>query len=511
MQTADQIEVIRTWLRRRMSDEPGTPRRLVYALPQHADPDPAASQVRTLLGDLGLTDDIALHVVMGLREEGHGDWREDMHRSAIVIGAADVLASKVLLRGYDTGRVIWPIDFALLTNGAHWVLPETRLCPRTTATLTRLAQFAKLYGTAEPFTITGTGPVTESHVSALVGAGFLDLFDTEVGVDIVPCVCDGGELDAQVAWAAWVPGEGGAPDPEIQPPPFEYRRRVPLSTVAELSRDRPVWRRDHGEWVKLTEPGQPPARPYEVLLIHDAAGLELEKPSALASTEKRPWQSLDEHSEQVRDQAEALLAVLAPSLLPGAAGSVVIAGYLHDVGKAHEIWQDALCALADEEEREEVASGRPWAKSGGRPGRLEFASGPGFCHEFASLLLMDGPLRHLLAEAPDPDLTRYLVLAHHGRLRLAVRDSGAPDDQTILGLEHGATTEIPAMLGGPATTLTVRLDPFSPDGDWPDTARSLLDRYGPFTLAYLETVVRIADWRASGGRGLPTGTHRTNL
>jgi hypothetical protein len=31
----------------------------------------------------------------------------------------------------------------------------------------------------------------------------------------------------------------------------------------------------------------------------------------------------------------------------------------------------------------------------------------------------------------------------------------------------------------------------------------LLERYGPFVLACLETVVRIADWRASGGRELP--------
>ena len=32
----------------------------------------------------------------------------------------------------------------------------------------------------------------------------------------------------------------------------------------------------------------------------------------------------------------------------------------------------------------------------------------------------------------------------------------------------------------------------------------LLDRYGPFVLAYLESLVRISDWRASGGRELPT-------
>ena len=75
--------------------------------------------------------------------------------------------------------------------------------------------------------------------------------------------------------------------------------------------------------------------------------------------EPRRWQSLDQHSEQVRDQAAALLAVLAPSISPEAARSAVIAGYLHDLGKAHEIWQNAICAVADEEEKARIEAGRP--------------------------------------------------------------------------------------------------------------------------------------------------------
>jgi hypothetical protein len=45
--------------------------------------------------------------------------------------------------------------------------------------------------------------------------------------------------------------------------------------------------------------------------------------------------------------------------------------------------------------------------------------------------------------------------------------------------------------------------PYGYQASWTGTVGTLLDRYGPFTLAHLETVVRVADWRASGGRELP--------
>jgi CRISPR-associated endonuclease/helicase Cas3 len=678
--------IILAWLWRRLEDEPGqaTPRRLIYVLPQRGLTEMAVANTRAWLENLGLADQVALHVPMGAQAQSRGDWRQDMHRPAIIIGTADVLLSKALVRPYGTGRALAPIDFALVTNGAQWIIANPELCPASAATLRDLARLAAESGTAEPFALTeihghypaerpepsppeplsATRPgentvvvlpavrdaqaayrdlrrgeragvtlvhaqfrgieraalvadlaasrenrtvVTTASVAAsldlpagvrsaslpraaaararpgtrtgppavLDRAALVSLFDTApdegADVDITPYVRDEDDQDAEVAWAIWTPvsngpvsngpvsngpvsngpvsngsvsngsGPAGAPGPEARPPSAEYRCPVPLSRIPELTAGRAAWRWDPEteSYVRAGVPGEPPVRPYEVLLVHAADGgydpqtgfdpaargpvpgcpvlltpAELEAPAAA----ERRWQSLDDHSEQVRDQAAALLRVLAPGVSAQTRQSVVTAGYLHDCGKAHPVWQDALCALATGADAPMVAGGRPWAKSGGPGGRLEFAGGVPFRHELASLLLIDGPLRHLLDEAPDRDLARYGVLAHHGKLRVRVPDDdpvtpaadpvvAPPTARTIRGLVHGGAVAIPPLLSQPGTSLTADLNQFG-DGEgvsspWTRTVRALLDRYGPFRLAYLETVVRMADWRASAGDTLP--------
>ncbi len=749
--------VILAWLWRRLSEQhhDTTPRRLVYALPQRSLVDQVAGEAHTWLANLRLTEQVALHVVMGGRGQTQGEWREDMHKPAIVVGTVDSLVSKALNRGYGIARATFPIDFALVTNGAHWVIDEIQLCPESTTTLRQLAGFAAKYGTAEPFGLTcmsatvpeglletvdnpvvastveilpderigelavrldaertirrlradpgdckaiaaavrdlhragsltlvvlntvqaardvykelrggsyectllhsrfrgieratlmadvvarpkdrivvstqvveagidlnaavlvteaapwpslvqragrcnRTGKVknaqvwwlppakpapyeqrdidatsaeldqiegqrvtgegllgrdvfaTRDQVAVIRRSDFAGLFDTSpdlsgADVDIAPYVRDAEDLDAEVAWATWTQGADEAPDPDVKAPPGENRCRVSLGDVAKLARERAVWRLDQvaGGWVKVTASGQSRARPGEVLLVDAAdggydpetgfdlsargpvpdspllqtaaelaAGAEDCYSADSASVERRDWLSLDRHSEDVRDQAAALADVLQPALPPGAARSAVMAGYLHDAGKAHKTWQDAICRLAGDDREDEINAGRPWAKSAAK-GRLEFDGKVAFRHELASLLLIDGPLHDLLAQAPDPDLARYLVLAHHGKLRVQVRDpgdlvvlpSGEAADKKILGLEQGARSDVPAMLGQPATTLTVDLDQFEFGGarSWTRTVLELRDKYGPFVLAYLETLVRVADWRASGGKDL---------
>jgi len=742
--------VMLAWLWRRQQYPDSTPRRLIYALPQRSLVEQVAGEARRWLANLPLPEPVALHVVMGGAGESQRQWRLDMHHSAVVVGTVDSLVSKALNRGYGIARAAYPIDFALVTNGGHWIIDEIQLCPESTTTLRQLAGFAKTIGTAEPFGLTcmsatvpeglletvdnpargevlgilpeertgelavrldaartirrlaaepgdykaiaaaardrhraGTltlvvlntvdaarevykqlrgGPVgctllhsrfrgieraqlmdeitgrpadrivvatqvveagidlnaavliteaapwpslvqrtgrcnrtgrvdnaelwwlppakpqpyeqadidasgaelsglegravtgedlldrqvavTEIQVAVLRKADLIGLFDTApdlsgADIDIAPYVRDGDDLDVQLAWATWEPEvDDGRPPADAKAPPAEFRCRVPVRQANALIRDMPLWRLDQvaGRWTRVQLSAR--ARPGEVLLIAAADGRydpelgfdpaargpvpaspplttaadpatgteDAYRADSASVAQQRGWISLDQHSRETRDQAAALVSTLAPDLSPDAARTAVTAAYLHDVGKAHKIWQDALCDLATPERKAEVDAGRPWAKSDGQ-GRLRFHGGVGFRHELASILMLDDPLHELLAEAPDPDLARYLVLAHHGKLRLQVRDPGdlavlAPGEASehkLLGLEEGTTVPIPPLLGHPGAELTVDLDQFQLGGDrsWTRTALGLRDRYGPFVLAYLETLVRVADWRAS--------------
>ncbi len=125
------------------------------------------------------------------------------------------------------------------------------------------------------------------------------------------------------------------------------------------------------------------------------------------------WVSLRQHSEETRHQAAALVAAILPGLGDAATRAVVSAAYLHDIGKSHKVWQDALCALACEDDRVEVDAGRPWAKSG-QEGRLRFAGNVAFRHELGSWLLVGGPLRGLIDGAADVDLARYWATSTPG-------------------------------------------------------------------------------------------------
>src|SRR2546421_8516118 len=89
--------IILAWLWRRLFAAPGsTSRRLVYALPQRSLVEQVAGEAAKWLANLGLADQVALHVVMGGAGESQRQWRAGKHKPAPLGGAGGFPGSKAL-------------------------------------------------------------------------------------------------------------------------------------------------------------------------------------------------------------------------------------------------------------------------------------------------------------------------------------------------------------------------------------------------------------------------------
>lgn len=205
--------------------------------------------------------------------------------------------------------------------------------------------------------------------------------------------------------------------------------------------------------------------------------------------------TLEQHTEHVLDEIkEILVNCLDEEGNLGIKGDMILAALWHDVGKAHFVFQDAM-----HEVNNSLNTDTNWAKSGSR--RLVMYSRPHFRHELVSALaaLQNGA----------SFLVAYLVAAHHGKVRLAIRNipgrsAGMVDEDnkeqlSALGVQSG--DKLPAIkmlqLQMPETHLDLSPMKLGADSSWVEESTKLLIEYGPFRLGYLETLLRIADQRAS--------------
>ena len=385
-----------------------------------------------------------------------------------------------------------------------------------------------------------------------------DLFDTDpdltgFDVDISPYIRDADDTDVRVFWRDLSEFGDEAPHPraeELCSVPIgaarDWVRKVRKQSAPIFVRD-PQWRRADGPtgpappgWTRLT-PVQDPwpglvlladvkvggyceasgftGNPKHIASIvtgdnepsdgstspphigHAEAGGESEAHDEDPRSEIGVPVLLSTHLRHVEAEAEELCRALEVDTETRKA--VVRAARWHDLGKVHEVFQHTMRRGLD---GEVVASAVPLAKTVKRNLRYERAY---FRHELASalaLLAQEDWSRHA-------DLTAYLVAAHHGKVRMNLRalprerppsDNDRADARFARGIWEGDELE-PVDLGGgerwPGGRLTLSLMELGWDDttreSWTERTRDLLARHGPFHLAWMETLVRVADWRAS--------------
>jgi CRISPR-associated endonuclease/helicase Cas3 len=205
-------------------------------------------------------------------------------------------------------------------------------------------------------------------------------------------------------------------------------------------------------------------------------------------------QSLDEHSELVRRTVEKL----AQSCLPQELQDVFsLAAYWHDAGKLDERFQ---ILLHEGDEAAALAAEEALAKSGFVPsspaerGALRDASGlpENFRHEMLSMQLAE---KHAptVEEAVLRDLLLHLVSSHHGHARPFAPVSHDPEPSETRG--RLGRYEVALSKEERRGCCAHRVDSGLSERFW-----RLTRRYGWWGLAYLESILRLGDWYASGLR-----------
>jgi CRISPR-associated endonuclease/helicase Cas3 len=203
---------------------------------------------------------------------------------------------------------------------------------------------------------------------------------------------------------------------------------------------------------------------------------------------------LEDHLCHVAAAVKQLLAIL--KLPQDLAEAVVTAAFWHDVGKAHAVFQETLKSIWLDGDPKQL---QLWAKSAAtvRHKRRYFR------HELASMLAW---LTHG-EKTPMHDLIAYLIVAHHGKVRMSLRalpdEPEAPNGKRYArGIYEGDVLPPVSIDGKMLPETTLRLDVMElgigeMGPSWTYRTQKLLQEHGPFLLAWYETLVRIADWHAS--------------
>ncbi|MHB8927423.1 MAG: type I-G CRISPR-associated helicase/endonuclease Cas3g [Bacillota bacterium] len=362
----------------------------------------------------------------------------------------------------------------------------------------------------------------------------VELFDTSPDlsgndIDVSRFIRDSKELDVSIFWRAL----GDAQPRDTLPLPVRDELcTAPVNGLREFLKgaNRQGWRWDHldGRW-KRVSPGE--VYPGQVILLDTKVGgystasgweptskepvplppgvpTEGTSPESTDDEESRGskcWRTLVDHSQDVAEELDRIIADLGTlEGLQRFVDPLREAARWHDAGKPHPVFQQTLLAGVREEDQTRAAS-ILWAKAVGGARRHKRRH---FRHELASALA--------LLSNGGTDLSAYLVAAHHGKVRVAIRslpgeavppgDGLGPETRHALGIWDGELLP-PFDLGGGVRTdtptkLQLGLMELGSNGygdSWVERILALRDakELGPFRLAYLEALLGAADKRAS--------------
>ena len=217
------------------------------------------------------------------------------------------------------------------------------------------------------------------------------------------------------------------------------------------------------------------------------------------SSQSRKPVTLEDHTRHVLLEIDSFLKNI-EHLENNIKNVIHTATKYHDIGKTHHIFQQTMLnGMCDKNNKEKTF----WAKceKGSRHSRS------GFRHEVASALVYLKQKNDDMSETLE-NLTAYLIMSHHGKVRLSLKNpikkkKSKQDVDYLLGMEISGET-LPKFECSEVSIEETSFDMSlanvgrkSGNPSWTERVIALRNNYGPFRLAYLETLIRKADWIAS--------------